>query len=119
MYRRVFIFVFLFLATHARGDELLYRYEADVVPYDESAGWGNGLCDGPCSESLANGYFILTFAGGGDLPNYILRISLDPVEDPPPNRCGWSGVTDPIRLLGRYSLVVTDHSEFALGKCLI
>jgi len=78
------ILIFALACTRAMGDELLYRYEADVVPYDELAGWLNGLCEGPCSESLQDGHFILTWSGGGDSVNYHLWISVDPITDPPP-----------------------------------
>jgi len=40
------------------ADEVAYRYEGDVYPYPD-AGWLWGGCDGPCSESLIDGYFRL------------------------------------------------------------
>ena len=66
------------------GDELLYRYECDVVPYDPSAGWLDGLCEYPCSESLADGHFILEWPFAGDFANYHYWIARPPVAPPHP-----------------------------------
>ena len=77
------------------GDELLYRYECDVVPYDPSAGWLDGLCEYPCSESLADGHFILEWPFAGDLANYHYWIA----RPPPP--CGSSGASARTILLVR------------------
>ncbi len=44
--------------SYALADETLYRYEGDVHPTDESAGWVVGnLCDDPCVESVEDGHF--------------------------------------------------------------
>ncbi|MGB2986498.1 MAG: hypothetical protein WBE26_11515, partial [Phycisphaerae bacterium] len=71
-------------AHHCVADELLYRYEGDVVPYDESAGWLDGLCEDPCSESIENGHFVLRWPEPCDLANYDYSIA-DPPEQPPPS----------------------------------
>ncbi len=71
-------------AVGAAADELLYRYEGDVVPYDESAGWMiYDPCDPPCTESVRDGDFVLDWAYVGDLANYAYRIA-EPPDDPPP-----------------------------------
>ncbi len=68
------------------ADELLYRYEADVLPYDPSAGWilGNP-CDKGCSESVVEGFLQLTYpASGGSFTNYSYRIANPGVAPPKP-----------------------------------
>ena len=48
------------LVSPALADEVLYRYEGDVFPYDPSGGWAvYDPCEDPCSESLQDGYFVL------------------------------------------------------------
>jgi len=66
------------------ADDVLYRYEGDVLPYDPSAGWMDGLCEYPCSESLENGHFVLRWPEAADLANYTYVISWPP-DDPPPS----------------------------------
>ncbi len=71
-------------AGNARADELLYCYEGDVVPYDESAGWiVADACDDPCSESVEDGHFVLRWPYAGNLANYHLWITQPPQEPPP------------------------------------
>ncbi len=44
----------------ARADDLVYRYEGDVAPYDESAGWIlSNPCDPPCIELPEKDRFVL------------------------------------------------------------
>jgi len=70
------------------ADETLYRYEGDVLPYDESAGWEIfNPCEDPCSESLENGRFVLRWAHPADAVNYHLWIARP--EDPPPPPMLW------------------------------
>ncbi len=65
-----------------RGDDLLYRYEGDVLPYDPSAGWLDGLCEDTCHESLENGYFVLRWPEVGDSAAYTYVIAQPPVAPP-------------------------------------
>ncbi len=65
----------LFLYSASFADDLLYRYEGDVLPYDESAGWIiANPCESPCSESLESGHFILHWDRPADPVNYHLTI---------------------------------------------
>jgi hypothetical protein len=71
-------------AMSARGDEVLYRYEGDVLPYDESAGWLiYNYCEDECNELLEDGHFVLFWPEAGDSANYSSRIA-EPPEAPPP-----------------------------------
>jgi hypothetical protein len=71
--------------TPALADETLYRYEGEVVPYDESAGWLIAdPCEGPCAESLQDGHFVLTWIDVGDVANYHLWIAHGD-DTPPPS----------------------------------
>ncbi len=70
------------------ADDLLYRYEGNVVPYDESAGWILAdPCDTPCTESVEDGHFILRWPWAGNLANYHLWIARR--DDPPPPPTLW------------------------------
>ncbi|MCH7885323.1 MAG: hypothetical protein IIC01_08740, partial [Planctomycetes bacterium] len=88
--RMVTIALVALAASAAFADDLLYRYEADVLPYDPSAGWINGSpCrdnDG-CIESLQDGHLILHWADSGDIVGYGLWIARP--EDPPPPSSLW------------------------------
>ena len=53
MFIRTSLSVLLVLATVAAADDPVYRYEANVLPYDPSAGWLPGGCDTWCTESSA------------------------------------------------------------------
>jgi len=54
----------LVLAVRGFADDTLYRYEGGVLPYDASAGWQIfDACETLCSESLEDGYFVLTWTG--------------------------------------------------------
>ncbi len=71
------------LASTVRADDLLYGYEGDVLPYDESAGWlKGGSCEASCSESLEDGHFVLTWEDSGEAVGYHLWIAQAP-EQPP------------------------------------
>ena len=68
----------------AFADDTLYRYQGDVLPYDESAGWLIfDPCELPCSESVENGHFVLRWAEHSELSNYSFRIA-EPGQSPPP-----------------------------------
>ncbi len=67
----------------AHADDVLYRYEGDVLPYDPSAGWFHGTCENSCTETIEDGYFILRWPGLGDWPSYGYRIAQPPVLPPP------------------------------------
>ncbi len=72
------------LCAPAGADDVLYRYEGDVLPYDESAGWAiYDPCEGFCAESIENAHFVLTWIDGGDPGNYHLWIA-EPPDAPPP-----------------------------------
>lgn len=71
------------LTLHAVGDDIVYRYEADVLPYDESAGWSNEPCELPCTESVEVGHLVLRWAVAGDSTFYHYWIA-QPPELPPP-----------------------------------
>lgn len=83
--------VFLIFATTsavASADELLYAYEADVAPYDSTAGWLlSNPCDPPtCAEVLSDGAFGLMFdhPPPGESAHYNLWIA-NPPNTPPPS----------------------------------
>ncbi len=81
--RQLIVLVILLAGQTVQADEVLYAYECDVVPYDESAGWMDGLCEDPCSESVEDGHFVLHWAEHGELANYHLWIVQSPQEPPP------------------------------------
>ncbi|MCH8243380.1 MAG: hypothetical protein IH897_12350 [Planctomycetes bacterium] len=80
-----FVWVGAWLAAVAPSfaDDTIYRYEGNVVPYDESAGWLDGLCEKPCSESIEDGHFVLRWPFAADSVNYFYRIAVQG-EAPPP-----------------------------------
>jgi len=62
-----------------RSDDTLYRYEGNVFPYDASEGWlVFNSCDLPCSESLDQGHFKLSWPQAADTANYHRWITLSP-----------------------------------------
>jgi hypothetical protein len=70
------------------ADDVLYRYEGDVPPYDASAGWLIfDPCDGPCIESLEDAHFVLRWWESSNLVNYHLWIAHS--DDPPPRAPNW------------------------------
>ena len=72
----------------ALADDTRYRYEGDVVPWDESAGWIIAdPCDAPCSASVENGRFVLRWEEHSEQANYNLWIARP--EDPPPPPTLW------------------------------
>ena len=77
--------ILLALAGQARGDEILYQYEGNVLPYDPGAGWVIAdPCEGPaCSESIVSGEFRLTWESG-DVANYHYWIAQPPTPSPEP-----------------------------------
>jgi hypothetical protein len=69
----------------ACADEALYRYEGDILPYDVPGTWTvYDPCEEPCSESLGDGDFVLTWPHAGNFANYSYRIA-EPPESPPPS----------------------------------
>ncbi|MFQ5463950.1 MAG: hypothetical protein ACE5E5_15160 [Phycisphaerae bacterium] len=62
------------------ADGVLYRYEADVFPYE--AGWSASICDAGCVESLEDGHYVTTYAGGTD-SQYLYHYWVDRVGSPP------------------------------------
>jgi len=107
-FRSVWMGAFV-LTLSATGfpDDVLLRYEADVLPYDETAGWLVAhACETPCTESVEDGHFVLRWAQPNDIANYHRWISEAP--DEPPPRSGSSGVFVRIILWGRSSFLATD-----------
>ena len=85
------------------ADDVIYRYEGDVLPHDPSEGWlVFDPCDPPCSESLEDGHFVLFWPQAGNLANYTYRIA-EPPEEPPP-RSGPSGDSVRTTPKGRISI---------------
>ncbi len=73
-----------FIAVPVFADEALYRYEGDVLPYDPQAGWAvYDPCEGPCSESVVDGRFVLHWADASNLVNYNYWIAQPPQAPPP------------------------------------
>ncbi|MBI4717931.1 MAG: hypothetical protein HY763_09025, partial [Planctomycetes bacterium] len=67
-----------FVATTG-ADVALFRYEADVLPTDPSAGWTVGDPCGPtCSHTLANGVLSFHWPQAADLATYAYRIAEPP-----------------------------------------
>jgi hypothetical protein len=54
-----------------------------MLPYDDSAGWLDGLCEEPCSESLEDGHFVLLWPYANDRVNYHYWVALSPEQAPP------------------------------------
>ena len=86
--RRAFVvgIVMVFVGSvGALADDVIYRYEGDVLPHDPSAGWIIAdTCEPPCSESVADGSFNRFWDTGGDFANHHYWISLAP-DSPPPS----------------------------------
>jgi len=65
------------------ADEVLHRYEGEVMPGDPSAGWFvDDLCDGGCVEFPEDGHFVFFWAQAGDDARYGRWIARAP-EAPP------------------------------------
>ncbi len=72
------------MAMPATADDLLYRYEGNAPPYDESAGWNDGdPCEDPCIESVEDGHFVLRWPVAGDIAAHGYTIA-DRSQEPPP-----------------------------------
>ena len=68
--------VLVVVVPSALADDVLYRYEADVLPYDESTGWVIAdPCEPPCSESLEDGHFVLHWSEAYNMENYHFSMS--------------------------------------------
>ena len=66
-------------------DDALYfeRYEGDVLPNDDSAGWEIFIpCEARSSESVENGHFVLRWTQPADAVNYV-RIIAEPGQPRP------------------------------------
>lgn len=75
-------------ANSCMADEILYRYEGDVLPSEEGTGWEVfNPCEGPCSEQIVDGKFVLTWDVPNDSVNYSHRIATP--ESPPPPETLW------------------------------
>jgi len=76
----------VFHAIAGRADEVIYRYEGNVMPYDPSAEWENANpCEPPCSASNEDGHLLLRWAYGGGSAGYLKVIAQEPETTPPPS----------------------------------
>ena len=70
--------------TPTLADEVLYSYDANVLPHDESAGWIIfDPCEDPCNETVIDGKYVLHWPRPGNKVN-LLRWIAHASEDPPP-----------------------------------
>jgi hypothetical protein len=80
-FRAIAVVFLVSVAIGARGDEVLYRYNGDVLPFDSGAGWDIfDACDpqSGCMQRIEDGHFVIDWTMGGDVMN------LDhPFIDPP------------------------------------
>ncbi len=65
------------------ADDLLHRYDGDVLPYDPGVGWLDGLCEYPCSEDITGGHLVLRWAQASDTVFYFYRLKKPPDVPPP------------------------------------
>jgi len=69
----------------ALADETLYRYEGEVLPHDESAGWLIFQpCEMPCSEFVQDGHFVFSWETGWQPAEYAYVVSEPPAPPPKP-----------------------------------
>ncbi len=66
----------------ARADEVLYRYEGDVLLSELPDDWPGNPCDEECTAFIEDGHFVLFWAEPGDRAGYLHWINQRP--DPPP-----------------------------------
>ncbi len=72
-------------AACCAADEILFRYEGDQLPYAKGAGFEIfNACEGPCSEQVEDGVFVLNWSVPNDTVNYGHWIAT-PDTPPPPN----------------------------------
>ena len=87
------LYVLMLLAAPAgvaSADDLVYTYDGDVLPYDESAGWEIwNPCEGSCRESLENGYFVLRWSPYSDVAQYALPFGATLPKSPGPFWAEW------------------------------
>lgn len=77
----IIILMITFISTVVIADELVYRYEGDVLPDDPAAGWEVfAACDGFCTPSSQDGHLVFTFSGGSSIVNYTFKITEHPDE---------------------------------------
>ncbi len=85
--RCVAVAAWLMLAVSTvQADDVLHRYEGDVLPYDESAGWiVPNACEGACTDALEDGRYVARWfdMATGDNFYYHHWIARAP-EAPPP-----------------------------------
>jgi len=76
----------LWCVTHTltgRADDLLFRYEGNVLPYSVDGGWNQGNpCENGCSESVDDGYFELRWDVATDFALYLHWIAQPPTPAP-------------------------------------
>lgn len=66
-------------AARAVADDVLYRYDGEVPPYDTSAGWLIGdACEDSCVDEVTEGAFILNWKSAGDRAVYWYNLPQSP-----------------------------------------
>jgi len=65
------------------ADEVIHRYEGNVLPYDESAGWEGYPCEYPCTESVEDGHLVIRFAYAWNSAGYRRWLAREPETMPP------------------------------------
>lgn len=78
------LIAFLTPFTSSKADELLYTYDADVVPLDPAAGWFGDSCTAPCQESIEYGHYVTRWPAPGDVFSYGYWISRNGTPPAPP-----------------------------------
>ena len=71
------LFALAVLATQVLGDDIIHRYEGDVLPYDESAGWMGVPCEEVCEESVGDGRLSILWPQAAEWHTYLNLVSHD------------------------------------------
>ena len=108
----------LTLAASLLADDVLYRYEGDVLPYDPATGWlVNEECGAGCHESIEAGAFVLRWPTIAGFANYHLWIA-QPKQAPPTSlwvewhrRSNHSRTTSYVTCGGRFTVNYRDVHE--------
>lgn len=78
------VFVVAVFGCAACADQVVYRYEANVLPDDPSEAWVVAdACDPPCTESITNQKLRLVWAQADNTVNYTKFIAQPPQQEPP------------------------------------
>jgi hypothetical protein len=88
--RYVIVASLIALSAASRADDVLYRYEGDVLPYDPSAGWLIvDRCELQCAESVESGHFVLRWGPVGNSARYHYWVARSPDVPPPTLWAEW------------------------------